>query len=159
MAKMKTINGSDYTRGHTGQYQYRHDPIATPMMRITVFGANPCCERGNASYNEGPSNYGRINVMGALDTSDADSAIANHGHFFVQYIEGVADIAGKENISGSAMMFLVFDEDGLTKALERNYTDIIVADEILLSKNLTIPSGTNLLILEECGLEVPLNVV
>lgn len=131
----------------------------TGTITVVQPGSNALAIFSTGSFDNDATiiNNGRINVMGALNTSGA--LITNNGHFFVQYMEGVGDIEGKDNIVNNTVQFLTFEETDLTTALTRGYTDIIVCDEIILSQNMTIPDGTKITIEEGSSLQVPQGVI
>ncbi|NCC67167.1 MAG: S-layer homology domain-containing protein [Clostridia bacterium] len=91
---------------------------------------------------------GRVNIMGALDTTDG--TITNSGEFIVQYMPDVNDIVGKDNITGS-IQFFAFTEAGLRAGITRGYTDIAVKSDpeaVTLTQDLTIPVGVSVTVSE-----------
>jgi len=136
----------------------------TGTITVVQPGSNALAIFSTGSFdNDGTIiNNGRINVMGALDTSGVGNSIINNGHFFVEYTAGVADIIGKANIAnenGNTVQFLVFSAAELIIALDRDYDDIKVCDEIILTEDMTIPFGTTISIEEGSSLQVPQGVI
>jgi len=124
----------------------------TGTITVVQPGSNALVLAGTGSLDNNGSivNNARINVMGALDTEDG--TITNRGEFLVQYTPGVDDIAGKDNITcenDTVMQFFVFEDvAGLLAGLDRDYTVVIVKE------NLTITSGTTITVEEGCSLQV-----